>query len=164
MTDLVEVGRLIRPHGVRGEQVAEVPGPDADLLSVSETVYVGDPPVAHALAGVRWHRGRLLVRLAGCDDRESAEAYRGLTLRLVREAAPLPPGVYYQRDILGLTVSTEAGEALGTVTEILETGANDVYVVTGLEGELLVPAAPGVVVSVDLPGRRMVVNLPDGLR
>ncbi|MBL8046418.1 MAG: 16S rRNA processing protein RimM, partial [Anaerolineales bacterium] len=103
--------------------------------------------------------------LAGCFDRDAAEAYRGLPLRVEKASAPpLPPGTYYWNQILGLTVLTVDGEHLGTITEILETGANDVYAVAGPNGELLIPAAPGVVQKVDLAAQQMVVHLPDGLR
>jgi 16S rRNA processing protein RimM len=162
---LVEIGRIVRPHGVRGELVVEATGAARDDLAEAGTVYLGEPAVAHTLASVRWHRGRLLIRLAGCDDRDAAEAYRGLPLQIVREEAPpLPPGTYYHRQILGLTVVTDEGEALGTIAEIIETGANDVYVVRGDGGEILIPAAPGVVLDVDLEAGRMTVHLLEGLR
>lgn len=165
MPELVPLGTIVRPHGVRGELVVDAPASAAADLDDVETVYLGEPAQAHTLTHVRWHRGRLLIQLAGVDDRDAAEAYRGLTLWSERAWLPaLPPGVYYQRQIIGLTVLTDAGETLGPITEILETGANDVYVVRGPGGELLIPAAPGVVQKVDLDAGRMIVHLPDGLR
>jgi 16S rRNA processing protein RimM len=165
MPDLIEIGRIVRPHGVRGEMVVDAPASAADDLADAETVIVGEPGVPHQLVGVRWHRGRLLIQLAGCDDRDAAELYRGHLVRVAQtELPPLPPGTYYQRQILGLTVVTDEGETLGSITEILETGANDVYVVAGQDGEILVPAAPGVVLSVELEAKRMRVHLPEGLR
>jgi len=165
MPELVTIGRILRPHGVRGEMVLEADSDAARALAAGDTVYVGEPPVACALTQVRRHRDRLLIRLAGCDDRTFAEAYRGRAVRLARaEAPPLPPGTYYWTQIIGLTVVTEDGEMLGAITEILETGANDVYVVRGAGGEVLLPAAPGVVQQVDLQQKRMRVHLPEGLR
>lgn len=165
MPELVTIGRIVRPHGVRGEMVLEADADAANTLVGVETVYVGEPPVACTLVAVRRHRGRLLIRLAGCDDRDFAEAYRGRSVRLARAVAPpLPPGTYYWSQILGLTVVTVEGETLGAITEILETGANDVYVVRGDSGEVLIPAAPGVVQTVDLEQQRMIVQLPEGLR
>ncbi|MBP7690738.1 MAG: 16S rRNA processing protein RimM [Anaerolineales bacterium] len=165
MPDLQILGRIARPHGVRGELVLDADRTAADRLAETETVYLGEPPVAHTLTGVRWHRDRLLIQLAGCDDRDAAEAYRGRALAVAHTPAPpLPPGTYYWRDILGLTVITDEAETLGVITEILETGANDVYVVTGAAGEVLIPAAPGVVLSVDLDARQMRVHLLEGLR
>jgi 16S rRNA processing protein RimM len=165
MADLITLGRILRPHGVRGEMVLEADADAANALAALETIYVGEPPVACALAGVRRHRDRLLIRLAGCDDRDFAEAYRGQPVRLAPQAAPpLPPGTYYWSQIIGLTVVTDDGETLGAIAEILETGANDVYVVRDDGKELLIPATPGVIQQVDLEQKRMIVHLLEGLR
>jgi 16S rRNA processing protein RimM len=164
MPDLTQIGRILRPHGVRGEMVVEVEAA-GDELAEAGTVYLGQPPIAHRLDGLRRHRGRLLIHLAGCDDREAAEAYRDLPLAIERAELPrLPAGTYYWSQIIGLTVVTDAGETLGQVAEIIETGANDVYVVRGAAGEVLIPAAPGVVLTVDLAAGRMTVHLLEGLR
>ena len=92
----------------------------------------------------------------------------GLRRQLVQikavAAAPLPPGTYYHHQLLGLPVVTEAGEALGALAEVLETGANDVYVVQGEGGELLLPAIRSVILSIDLAARQITVRVPDGLR
>lgn len=145
--------------------VVEAEASALETLADVETVYVGEPGVPHQLADVRWHQHRLLIRLLGCDDRDCAEAYRDRALSILRdEAAPLPPGTYYWNQILGLTVVAEDGEELGTIAEILETGANDVYVVKSATGEVLIPAAPGVVQKVDLEAQRLIVHLPEGLR
>jgi 16S rRNA processing protein RimM len=165
MTDYFLIGQIVRPHGVRGEMLVEAEPERLDVLQRETQVFLGELPVAHELTGARLHRGRLLISLAGCFDRDAAEAYRGLPLRVAKASAPpLPPGIYYWNQILGLTVLTVEGENLGTITEILETGANDVYVVVGPKGELLIPAAPGVVQNVDLAAQHMLVRLPDGLR
>ena len=79
-------------------------------------------------------------------------------------AAPLPPGLYYHHQLIGLAVFTEEGEHLGELTEVLETGANDVYVVTGPQGELLLPVIADVIRSVDLESHRLTVHLLEGLR
>lgn len=165
MSDYLLIGKIIRPHGVRGELVLEAEADLLPALQAVDEVLIGDPPVPHRLAQARGHRGRVLIQLLGCDDRDAAEAYRDLPVRLARTAAPpLPPGTYFWSQILGLAVHTTAGEDLGTITEIIETGANDVYVVTGPGGEVLIPAAPGVVARVDLEARQMTVTLPEGLR
>jgi 16S rRNA processing protein RimM len=165
MADLIMLGRILRPHGVRGELVLEADADAENALAAVETVFVGEPPAACALAGVRRHRDRLLIRLAGCDDRDFAEAYRGQPVRLAPQAAPpLPPGTYYWSQIIGLTVVTDDGETLGAIAEILETGANDVYVVRDDGKELLIPATPGVIQQVDLEQKRMIVHLLEGLR
>ena len=77
---------------------------------------------------------------------------------------PLAPGEYFHYQLIGLAVGTEEGEELGTIREILETGSNDVYIVAGPSGDLLIPALAQVVLQVDLDAGRMVVRLMDGLR
>jgi 16S rRNA processing protein RimM len=165
---MLAVGRVVRPHGVRGELLLEVLTEFPQHLGEAETVYVGEAAVPHPLRRVRLQRGgqQLIIQLADCLDRNAAEAYRGQLIQIKAEqAAPLPPGRYYHHQILGLDVITEAGETLGQVTEILETGANDVYVITGPAGEeLLLPALRSVILQIDLEARRMTVHLLEGLR
>lgn len=165
MTDYLLLGQVVRPHGVRGEMLVDAEPARLDLLRRDAQIFLGEPPIAHELSGARLHLGRLLISLAGCFDRDAAEAYRGLPVRVLIASTPsLPHGTYLWSQILGLTALTEQGENLGTIAEILETGANDVYVVIGPQGELLIPAAPGVVQKVDLEAKQMLVRLPDGLR
>ena len=159
------VGRILRPHGIRGEMLMEIATDFPEHLEEHETVYLGEAAEPHPLRQARPHRGQWLIQLADCLDRESAEAFRGQWVQIRGEqAAPLPAGRYYYHQIVGLEVVTEAGERLGEVTEILETGANDVYVVTGPTGETLLPALSSVVLKVDLDAHRMTVHLPEGLR
>ncbi len=97
-------------------------------------------------------------------DRNSAEELRGHLVQVrSQEAAPLGPGEYYEHQILGLNVVTTGGEALGRVAEILETGANDVYVVHGPRGEILLPARKEVIQDINLEAGRMTVILLPGL-
>jgi 16S rRNA processing protein RimM len=106
-----------------------------------------------------------LLHVEACSDREAAEAFRGAEVRLrLEEAAPLPEGRFYRWQVIGLQVVTEEGRALGVVREILETGANDVYIVAPESGrELLLPAITSVVRQIDLEGGKMVVRLMPGL-
>lgn len=163
---LLAVGRVLRPHGVRGDLLLEVLTDFPEHLAEVDTVYVGEAATAHRVADVRFHRGQLLLRLAGCADRDAADRFRGQLVQIgATTAKPLPPGQYYWHQIIGLAVFTEEGEALGHITEILETGANDVYVVKGPEGqELLLPALKSVLKAVDLEAKRMTVRLLEGLR
>jgi 16S rRNA processing protein RimM len=164
-TDFLAIGRVLRPHGVRGELLLETLTDFPEHLDLVDTVYLGEPAQPHPLAGARRHRGRLLIRLAGCLDRDAAEAFRGQLVQIRQaDVPPPPPGRYYQHQIIGLSVITDEGEALGDVAEILETGANDVYVVNGPSGEVLLPALQSVIRQIDLEAKRMTVHLPEGLR
>jgi 16S rRNA processing protein RimM len=105
----------------------------------------------------------LLITVEGYHDRDTAEALRGELVSIkLEDAAPLGPGEYYHHQIIGLSVITDEGEQLGTVAEIITTGANDVYVVRGQAGEVLLPAIQSVIRKIEPP--RMVVHLLPGLR
>ena len=155
----------MRPHGVRGELLLASLTDFPEHLSQQKTVYLGEPPVPHPLAGVRIHRGQLIIRLADCRERAAADAFRDQIVQIqAQSAAPLPPGLYYHHQLIGLAVYTEEGEHLGELVEVLETGANDVYVVNGPQGELLLPVIADVIRGVDLAAQRLTVHLLDGLR
>jgi 16S rRNA processing protein RimM len=163
--EFLAIGRVLRPHGVRGELLLEALTDFPRHLDGVGTIYLGDAAEPHPLAGARMHRGRLLIQLEDCVDREAAEAFRGQLVQIwFGDAAPPPPGSYYYHQIVGLAVVTEEGETLGEVTEILETGSNDVYVVNGPSGEILLPALKSVILKVDLEAKRMTVHLIEGLR
>jgi 16S rRNA processing protein RimM len=113
---------------------------------------------------VRWMKGQPVLKLSGVEDRDQAEELRGRYLRVPGDdLAPLEEDEYYLFQIVGLRVETEDGRLLGTISEVLQTGANDVYVVPTATGELLVPAIPDVVQAVDLAGGRMIVRLMAGM-
>jgi 16S rRNA processing protein RimM len=164
------VGQVIGAHGLSGELKVALLTDDPSRFGRLDRVYIGPEgaePVPRALHGHRLHQGRALLRLAGCNDRSAAEALRGWLVQVPREEAiPLEEGEYFEHQILGLGVWTLAGERLGTVEEIIYTGANEVYVVRGLgagQQEILIPAIEGVVQQVDLMAGRLVVELPHGL-
>lgn len=159
------VGRVLRPHGIQGELLLATLTDFPEHLRKVDIVYVGDDYTPHPLSKARVHQNTLIVQLADCRDRDSAEALRNQLVYVHADAAaPLPPGRYYHHQIIGLNVVSDAGEALGTITHILETGANDVYVVKHATGELLLPAIKSVILSVDLEHQLMTVHLLDGLR
>lgn len=163
--EFLAIGRVQRPHGVRGELLLETLTDFPEHLAEVETVYLGDEAVPHALEHVRFHRRQLLIQIADCADRDRADTYRGQLVQIrVEQAAPPPPGAYYFHQVIGLSVVTETGEALGTVVEIIETGANDVYVVRGETGEILLPAIKSVILTIDLETKLMTVHLLEGLR
>jgi 16S rRNA processing protein RimM len=113
---------------------------------------------------VRLHDKVALVKLEGCEDRNAAEMLRGMLVQIpVEQAVPLEEGEHYHFQVIGLDVETEEGEHLGTVVDVLETRANDVYIVRGPAGELLVPAIEDVVLALDPEARRMVIHVLPGL-
>ena len=127
-------------------------------------VYLGEKVTPFVLEGSRLHKGNALLKLGGCDDRDAAEKLRGQLVQIpIEEAMPLGDDEYYVYQIVDLDVWTAEGEYLGRISEVLFTGANDVYVVQGEKGEILIPAVEDVVLEVDLDGGRLTVQLMEGL-
>jgi 16S rRNA processing protein RimM len=162
------IGRVAGAHGITGELKVQILTDEPTRFGRLTQVYVGregEEPQPRTLEGARLHQRRVLLRLEGCTDRTSAEALRGILIQVpIEEAIPLEEGEYYEHQIVGLAVSTTAGEPLGEVVEILYTGANDVYVVRRANRqEILLPAIASVIVEVDLEAGRLVVQLPEGL-
>lgn len=160
------IGQVSKPHGVRGEVRVQ---PHTDLperFTWLETVYVGeDDPQPVAVESVRFHQGVVLLKLAGYDDREAVQTLRGEWL-LVPEAEgiPLEEGEYYLYQLEGLRVYSETGEYLGKLITVLETGANNVFVVEGESGEILLPDTKEVIQAIDFENGCMTVHLLPGLR
>lgn len=161
------IGSIVAPHGIRGEVKVALLTDFPERFRPGNRVYVGNMERAAPveIEAARPHKGVMLVKLVGVADRNAAELLRDQYL-LIPEAEAMPLGEHenYLHDLIGLAVETVEGEVLGELTEVLITPANDVYVVTGPEGELLLPALRQVVRSVDLASRRMVVIVPEGLR
>lgn len=160
------VGRIVRPHGVRGVLVVKAFSELIQILAPSTTIYLGSEKTPAIVGMFQPHQDRFLLTLEGCNDRQAAECWRGIVIYIrFEDARPLSEDVYYHWQILDLQVFTEEGEFLGKVAQILETGANDVYVVKDEDGvELLIPAIESVILEVDLDLSRMVVNMLPGLR
>lgn len=159
------IGRVVRPFGLRGELRVQLLTEYPEQLGRLRTVYLGREEAPWTVEGVRLHKKAALFRLAGCDSRTAAEALRGALVQIAREdAVPLEEDEYYEHQIVGMTVVAEDGTLLGKVTEIISTGANDVYVVVGPGGELLLPAIESVILEIDLHADQMVVHVMEGLR
>jgi 16S rRNA processing protein RimM len=158
------VARVRRPFGVKGELLLEVLTDFPNRLMQSESLYAGNEHRVYGVDSIRRHGENMLLRLKEIHDCRGAESMRGAVLQMrVDDLPPLPAGVYYLHQIEGLEAVTEEGESLGWVKEILKTGANDVYVVQGPRGEILLPAIPQVVREVRLEEGRIVVRLMEGI-
>ncbi len=159
------VGKVRRPHGVHGEVVAEILTDFPERLIPKRAIYIGEKHVKQVIASQRPHNEGLLLGFEGITTPEQAGRFRNQILSIAAsEASELPDGEYYFHELFDLEVMDEAGKLLGRLTDILETGANDVYVVTGASGrELLIPAIPEVILEVDLDANTMKVHLLPGL-
>ena len=159
--DRIVIGRIGAPHGVRGD-LRIIPLTDfPERFAQMREVMAGDE-LLHITA-VKPQGRNILMHFREYDVRETAQRLTGCVLTVPRaEAAPLDEGEYYVFDIVGLTVRDEDGNELGTVTDVLRTGSNDVYAVRDAEGhELLVPALRTVVQKIDIAGGCMTVRLPE---
>jgi 16S rRNA processing protein RimM len=133
-----------------------------------DQVYIGDgSPTPLRVEKARLHHNLAILKLAGIDSRTQADSLRGKLVQVpIEEAIPLEEGEFFLFQLIGLRVETADGEHLGELTDILNTGANDVFVVrgSGQVGELLLPDIPDVVQEIDLESGRIVVAIPPGLR
>ena len=159
------VGRILRPHGITGELRLEILTDYPERLAHLTYLYLGPAYRRYTVQSVRFHQELLLLRLVEVADRNAAELLRGQLVSVaLADAVPLEEGEYYHHQILGVQVSTEDGEPLGEIVEVLDTpAANDVYVIHGVRGEVLIPAIREVVLSLDLDARQMVIHPIPGL-
>src|SRR3990172_2135251 len=148
------LGRVLRPHGVRGELRVEVLTAYPERIGPGTVVYAGTDPANAAgaaeyeVVSARSHLQYLILRVAGVEDREGADLLRERYLMVpLEEAVPLEEDEFYLFQVIGLAVSTVEHESLGRVVDVLETGANDVYVVQGPRGEILLPAIDDCIVD-----------------
>jgi 16S rRNA processing protein RimM len=158
----VAIGRIVAPRGVRGELKVEPLTDFPERFAPGQVIWLGG--LRREVEGSRQQRSHLLLKLAGVDSAEQAAALRGELLEVPQEELhALGEGQYYRFQLQGMAVYDTAGQALGTIVDILSTGANDVYVVRGPRGELLLPAIEEVVKEVNAEGGRMVVELMEGM-
>lgn len=163
----IVIGRVLRPHGIRGEVLVEVITDFPERFDALEVAYLGYDNW-HAtplrIRTRRWHRAGALLSFEGYPDRTSVEALRDMFVQIpIEEAKPLPEGSYYAHELVGLEVITTEGEELGRISDVLFTAANDVYVVQTARGELLLPAIHQVIKEIDPAAGHIIVELLPGL-
>ncbi|MCL1791606.1 MAG: ribosome maturation factor RimM [Peptococcaceae bacterium] len=161
---LVLVGRVVKPQGVGGEMKVYPLTDDVNRFTrLREVVLVqGDRRQTHRVVLARAEKNFAFLRLEGVDTRDAAERYRGFEVRVDRCDVPPLKDRWYYFELEGMRVY-EGDALLGVLVRVLETGANDVYLVQGEFGEICVPALKSVVKNVDVAGKRMDVVLPEGL-
>lgn len=160
-SEFLETGEIVNTHGIAGE-VKVMPWSDSpDFLLDFRTLYDGTRPleVEHA----RVHKNAVLVKFRGVDSVEAAMGLKGTVVSIARKDAKLAPGAYFLADLLGATVKDEEGRVLGTLTEVLSPSVQKVYVVSGPQGERMIPAVPEFIKKVDLDAGELVVSLIEGM-
>ncbi len=164
--EYLAVGRIIRPHGIRGNLLVAAKSEVIKSITAGSQVFLGTNYLPFTVRHFSSHRKQYLLTLETLNSRDDAEAYRESTLYIrFEDTSPLPEHVYYHWQLIGLNVRSDEDENLGILAEIIETGANDVYVVRSDTGdELLLPAIEPVIKSIDLKDNLMIVHLIPGLR
>lgn len=157
----LSVGKLRRAHGIKGEIIMEILTDFPERLA-ERMVYLGEEHTPMQITGLRTHVPNLLIKFAGVDTPESARLLSNQLVYVpVEEIEALPEHTFYHHQLIGLTVKDKSGAILGVLAEVLETGANDVYVVTAPDGsEILLPVIEGVITRVDLDLKEMIANPP----
>ncbi len=166
MKDFLAIGTIANTHGVRGELKVLPLTSDVGRFDYLKFVNVmeGDNPKEYRVESTRLHKQFILMKLSGVDTMDKAEALKGRELLVERKfARPLEEDEFFICDLIGLSVY-EGDKLLGKLTEVLETGSNDVYIVSDEDkNEILLPALKSVVTKVDLEEGRMEVIIPEGL-
>jgi len=160
------IGKLRRAHGVKGEILMDVVTDFPEKISHGRKVFIGENNLEFTIDKSRHHAKGLLLTFEGLYDRSSVEVYRNKIVYILRSevSEELPEDTYYHHQIIGLSVITEEGERIGVLQDILETGANDVYIVkTEDDKELLLPSIKSVIKDIDLNTGSIIVELPEWL-
>ena len=166
--ELYQVGAVVRTHGVRGEvKVYPMTDDPMRFRGMKELILdTGKELKIYEVSSARMQKNLVILKLKGLDTMTEAEAYRGCGLYVTKEnRVPLGEDEWFIADLIGCAVWSDEGEYLGCLTDVLQTGANDVYVVQDAGGkEILIPAIRDCILDVDTEGRRVDVHLLAGLR
>jgi 16S rRNA processing protein RimM len=159
------VGKLHRPHGVRGEMIMSVLTDFPERLQPELQVYLGTARKPVTIKSLRHHNRGMLISLEGYDSREAVDGLRNNEVFVpADDRPPLPDGELYLHQTIGLKAVTEEGQVLGIISDWIETGANGVFIVRDEEGtEILLPDIDEVVLRIDLEAGEMQVHLMEGL-
>lgn len=164
MKQYLEIGKIVSVFGIKGEVKVEPWCDTPQLLCQFDILYYkSGTPVK--IERARVHKNQVLLKIEGVDTPEEGVKLRGRVLYMDRADVELPEGVYFQQDLIGLEVSDSGtGEVYGTITDVLQTGANDVYEITDSKKiKRYIPAIPEVIDSVELEEGRMLITPLEGL-
>ncbi len=165
--DYFSIGKIVNTHGIRGEVKVYPYVDDLGEIERLEKVFVEKKGelIPKKILGCRLHKGMALLSLEGIKDMTAAEGLKGCILKISRDMAePCGEDEYFIKDLYGMEVVTDEGEVLGELSDVLFTGANDVYVVKTKEKDILIPAVKQCILKVDISEKKMTVKLLEGLR
>ena len=157
---LIDAGKIVNTHGVRGEVRIEVWLDSPALLKRCGRVFLGGEE--KKILSAREHKGFLIAQLEGVEDVNAAMALKNRVVQIARADAKLPRGAYFLQDIIGASVVDESGAEVGRLAEVLELPGQRVYVVKG-ETEHLIPAVPAFIRNTDAENGVITVRLIEGM-
>lgn len=165
--DYLQVGVITSTHGIRGEVKVFPTTDDASRFQSLKNVILdtGREKLSLEIERVKYFKQFVILKFKEIDNINDIEKYRKMPLLVSREdAVELGEDEYFMADMLGMKVFTDEGEEFGTLKDIMETGANDVYIIdTKMHGEVLIPAIKDCILDVDTEGQKMTIHLMDGL-
>ena len=164
--DMLQVGVIIKPHGIHGEVKVYPTTDDIHRFDDLTEVWLDSKKGLQKLevTGVKYFKGLAILKFKGFEQPEEMERYRNCPLLVTRDhAVALEPGEYFLADIIGLKVVDEDEQEIGIITDVLQTGANDVYVVDTGEKEVLIPSIPDCILKRDFENKIVYIHLMDGL-
>ena len=167
MEDMLRVGVFANTHGVRGEIKVFPTTDDAQRFKKLKKVYLdtGKEKMELEISSVRFFKNLVILKFKGIDNINDIEKYKGKDLLVTRDqAVPLEEDEYFIYDIIGAKVVTEDGNEFGQLKEVLQTGANDVYVVKTIEGkEILLPVIEECILDIDIENKVVTAHIMPGL-
>ena len=166
MESLLEVGQIVNTYGIKGFVKVNPLVDNNNQFKDFKVLYIQDKKNLEELhiEEVKFSKNLVLLKFKGIDTIEQAEDLRSYYLQAKRSDIKLEKGAHFIVDLIGLEVYTQKGELLGKLKEVLQPGANDVYVVEDKsKKEILLPAIPDVIKQIDIEGNKMIVKLLDGL-
>jgi 16S rRNA processing protein RimM len=163
--EYITIGHILGPRGTKGKLKVKAATDFPQHFAPSSTIYINHQPMT--IDSTEWHKGNPIIKLSNVDSVEDGQRLVGQAIEIHRsQLHPLPQGQYYHFQLIGLEVETTRGEPLGNITEIITTESkdiNDIYVVNGNRGEILIPAIEDVVKSIDLEQGRIIIEPIKGL-
>ncbi|SHF75072.1 16S rRNA processing protein RimM [Caldanaerobius fijiensis DSM 17918] len=162
MLEYLIIGKIVKTHGIRGEVKVYPTTKDINRYDHLKWLYLEKTEqfTRYDVENVRYHKNMVILKLKGVDTREEAEKLVGGLLKVDRDhAIDLEEDEYFIGDIIDLEVYNVNGVCMGKVTDVISTGSNDVYVVNGPDGEVLIPAIKQYVKQIDIKKGMMVVEI-----
>lgn len=165
MQEYLEIGQIVTTHGIKGEVRVKPWCDSSEILTCFEKLYFDKGKTEAVIENARVHKNIVIMKLAGIEDMNSAAALRNRILYVKREDFPLPEGTYFVADLLGLEVKDkDSGKTYGKLTDVLKTGANDIYEVTQDSGrKIYIPKIPETDVEIDFNNSFISVRMLKGL-